>query len=385
MNKKLLLISPPLFLPSYRKRWEILTSKYDTKALVPASKIVHGYGAGSIIKFENTNSNGLEMEAVATTSFHNTRYLIKGFRKICKEFNPDIILCIHEEGIPQLLQSIITKMVLRLDCKLIYFSMKVHPRKRPFISLKGIDILREAYYRFHWFMTKKITDGVICHYPAIKEQLKKDGYTKPVLIQTQYGVSTDQFYKSRNDSLRNELGLNKFTVGYCGRFVKEKGVWDLIKAVEKIDDIQILLIGDGEERSNIEKYISENDLTNKIILSGKIDHDKVQQYFNTLDLFFIGSYDSKQYVDTFPLVVAQAMLCSVPVIGANSGAIPYQIDNNDLIFNAGDVVKIEELINKFRTNKVFSEAISSELFERCNSNFEVNVLNKNLMKFVEGL
>jgi len=385
MKKKLLLISPPLFLPSYRKRWELLTSKYDIKALVPESKVVHGYGVGKVVKFESVNSNGLEMEAVATTSFHNTRYLIKNFGKICKQFKPDVILCIHEEGIPQLLQSIIARLVFGLDCKLIYFSMKVHPRKREFSSLSGIDLLREVYYRFHWFMTKNFTDGVICHYPAIREQLEKDGYQKPILIQTQYGVSTEQFYSKDNNKLRNQFGLNKFTVGYCGRFVKEKGIWDLIKAVERIDDIQVLLIGDGEERGNIEDYIIRNNLEDKIILTGKVDHDKVQDFFNLLDLFFIGSYDSKKYVDTFPLVVAQAMLCSVPVIGSNSGAIPYQINNNDLIFDAGDTERIEHLINKFKNDEKYLKTVSNELFNRCKDNFEVNVLNRNLMEFIDKL
>jgi len=58
----------------------------------------------------------------------------------------------------------------------------------------------------------------------------------------------------------------------------------------------------------------------------------------------LGSRTTPQWIDTFPLVTVQAMACGVPVIGSDSGAIPWQIRDCGLLFPEGDARALRDRI-----------------------------------------
>ena len=55
--------------------------------------------------------------------------------------------------------------------------------------------------------------------------------------------------------------------------------------VNEIDNVRLLIVGDGPERKNLEFLVSKLGLNPYIIFIGSIPHYEIHQYFNIADLF----------------------------------------------------------------------------------------------------
>ncbi len=142
-----------------------------------------------------------------------------------------------------------------------------------------------------------------------------------------------------------------------GRLSKEKGHLDLLKIfkilVKKYPDWKLNIIGDGSERENLEKYIEDNNLKDKVILHGFQNKDYIDKIFKMSAIYVMTSY-----TESFGIVLIEAMSYGIPCIafssaeGAceiiNSGENGYLIKNRN--FEAM-ISKIEDLINNEKERK----------------------------------
>ena len=81
---------------------------------------------------------------------------------------------------------------------------------------------------------------------------------------------------------------NQFNLIYVGRLTKRKKPYFLVKAfASELDkypsNTKLIIVGEGEEKDKIKKYIAENKLSNSIVLLGHIsNHEKLKElYFNS--------------------------------------------------------------------------------------------------------
>lgn len=100
------------------------------------------------------------------------------------------------------------------------------------------------------------------------------------------------FSQEKRSYIRNMLGIdNCFVVGNVARFTYQKNHQFLLEIFKKVLDINdnsvLLLIGDGELRSDIEKKVSEYKLENKVRLLGS--RDDVPDLLNGMDCFVLPS------------------------------------------------------------------------------------------------
>lgn len=392
-RKRLLVIAPPLLLPSYRARWKQLANtepfSWTVRALVPENWRNRDYGEERIFRPEPETDENFELKPVATTSMNNRWYKICRLRHEIADFKPDIIFCVHHEGIAQLRQTILTRWLFFRDVRLIYFSMTAFPRVPPLAKLRPKEFLKHLYFRLNWWLIRHGTDGALCHYDRIEEQMRKEGYKKPILRQTQYGVDPEQFKPDpeKRVEMRKMFGFTGTVVGFCGRFVDEKGLRELMKALEGLGNIdwQLLLIGDGPLRPEVEDWARNRGFEDRIRIPGYVPHDRVQNYFQAMDIFYLGSKDTPKYIDTFPLVVAQAMTMGLPVIGSSAGAIPYQLADLGFLFPDGNSDKLREHFETLIPNSGFRLKCGNELRKRALKKFSIQSMNKVFYDFTISL
>ena len=81
---------------------------------------------------------------------------------------------------------------------------------------------------------------------------------------------------------------NQFNLIYVGRLTKRKKPYFLVKAfASEVDkypsNTKLIIVGEGEEKDKIKKYIAQNKLSNSIVLLGHIsNHEKLKElYFNS--------------------------------------------------------------------------------------------------------
>lgn len=141
------------------------------------------------------------------------------------------------------------------------------------------------------------------------------------------GVDTDIFYPIRKRSKIEEKQI--FKIGCIANFQKLKDQISLIKAVEIIlndcPDINISLsfIGSGPELRMCKDYVYKHSLSQKIIFDKEIDHSRLNEYYNSLDLFVLPSV-----YEGFGCVYTEAYASGVPfMLCEDQGATEYIKDS----------------------------------------------------------
>jgi glycosyltransferase involved in cell wall biosynthesis len=140
----------------------------------------------------------------------------------------------------------------------------------------------------------------------------------------------------------------KFCVGYAGRLVPEKGIGDLVDAVRLLDGrVQLLLAGDGALRDELCALQLPN--AEVSVLTG-LSHGEIVEAYRSMDVLVLPSRTTPNWAEQFGRVLVEALWCGVPVIGSDSGAIPWLIaaTGGGMTFPEGDSSALAQRIDALR-------------------------------------
>ena len=133
---------------------------------------------------------------------------------------------------------------------------------------------------------------------------------------------------------------------FVGRLGSEKGIFDLLNAWKLWGASAPLLrlIGDGELKNDIKRFIELNELDKTIKLEGLLPFEKVQNIISKSSLLILPSI----CFEGFPMTIREAFAHGVPVAGSDIGSIPDIVDDgiNGILFKPGNP---EDLLKKVRT------------------------------------
>ncbi|MBR5817346.1 MAG: glycosyltransferase family 4 protein, partial [Clostridia bacterium] len=107
--------------------------------------------------------------------------------------------------------------------------------------------------------------------------------------------------------------------------------------------IVFTIIGDGEEKTKIQKYVKNKNLEQHVKFLPFIPSDMVREYMDAADAFVIGS----NFYEGWGAVVNEAMSsCCVPVVSHSVGSAAYLISNgaNGLIYPLGNIKALEKCL-----------------------------------------
>ena len=109
-------------------------------------------------------------------------------------------------------------------------------------------------------------------------------------------------------------------IGYIGRLTEDKGIFDLIRAFDRIREKFtghcLVLVGDGGEKEDIENFIKAGRLESRVILAGYTDNP--WEYYRAFDANVLASTEN----EGIPQALLEAMFAQCPVIGTQVGGIP---------------------------------------------------------------
>ena len=80
--------------------------------------------------------------------------------------------------------------------------------------------------------------------------------------------------------------------------------------------VQVTIVGDGEERANLENLTRSLQLQDRVHFSGWVTQEEILKYYQEADLFCFPSI--REFGGA---VVLEAMVCGLPCIVANNGGI----------------------------------------------------------------
>ena len=162
----------------------------------------------------------------------------------------------------------------------------------------------------------------------ISKALDSDSAAK--LVRIAPGIDTEHFTpRSDAKDLRESLGLgNKKVIVSVGRLVHRKGQDILIESmpeiIKTIDDVHLLLIGEGPYKKELEKRIKNLGLANRVTFVGRVQYADLPRYICVGDVFAMPSRSrlAGLEVEGLGIVYLEASACGLPVIGGVSGGAP---------------------------------------------------------------
>lgn len=170
---------------------------------------------------------------------------------------------------------------------------------------------------------------------------------------------------SQFGNLTIEQFNNSTIVGTVANFYKTKGLKYLIEAARilntkyKIQDTRYIIIGEGNQRPQLESLIKKYELENKVFLLGRIP--EAFKYLKALDIFVLPSLK-----EGFPWIILEAMASGVPVISTNVGALPEIIKNEreGILIHPKDPKRLAEKILDLIKDPEKSQRLKSRAKER---------------------
>ena len=151
--------------------------------------------------------------------------------------------------------------------------------------------------------------------------------------------------------MKEELKLRRFTIGFVGRLVKEKGIIDLLKAAAGLeDDTSLLIVGNGPLEREIKKFARKFNMKGRLIIKSGCQREEVPQYLSAMDLLVVPSLSTRHWKEQFGRIIIEAWGCLVPVIGSSSGHIPGLIGPAGLVFEEGDILDMRYKIKQVKKN-----------------------------------
>jgi glycosyltransferase involved in cell wall biosynthesis len=153
---------------------------------------------------------------------------------------------------------------------------------------------------------------------------------------------------------------DRFVIGYAGRLVPEKGLDVLIDAVAGIEAVRLRFVGNGAIRAELEDRARAAGVDLEVDTTVK--HADMARAYRSFDVLVLASRTTPTWAEQFGRVLVEAMSCGVPVIGSDSGEIPWVINTTGggLVFREDDVADLREKVSRM----IGSPALRAELAQR---------------------
>jgi glycosyltransferase involved in cell wall biosynthesis len=300
---------------------------------------------------------------------------------LLRQFRPQIIQV--EQGAKALgyAQLISLNKLLGLQAKNLFFTWWNLP-----YQLKFPISWLEAY-------NLQNTHGVIAGNQDAAEVLRQHGYQGAIKVMPQLGVDENRFRSQPQLELKSQLGIqaDDFVVGFVGRFVEEKGLLTLGKALVGLQGRpwKWLLLGRGPLQSELMNKATEWGIKNQLIWVESVPHEEVPRYINVMDTLVLPSETNSQFKtltaagwkEQFGHVLIEAMASKVPVIGSNSGEIPHVIADAGLVFPEGNVAALQKCLQQLMEQPNLANHLAQLGYERAMIWYTNKALAKQLFDF----
>ena len=142
------------------------------------------------------------------------------------------------------------------------------------------------------------------------------------------------------------------------------GLEAINNVIKENNRITYSIFGEGEERSNLEKYIKDNNLGEVVILEGHVPH--ASKRLQDFDIFILPSVK-----EGLPYVLLEAGRAMLPVVSTITGGIPEIVRHEDtgLLVRPKDVPNLSKEISKLIKDKKFAKKLGQSLHSHITVNF----------------
>lgn len=352
-------------LPFFR----MISENYDLDLVFTHIQVIEDIYDGNI----DSSINGLE-----NVNYHilkNNHGFAKGI--VAKAFGDyDILVGGSWDTVQELIETMFIFFITKIRRKPFVIWREEWGWKRNYsIKEKGLEFLVKLIARH--------VDAILV--PGI---LHKDYFNKTI------GVKEENIHIMPNVSnisadiqpIRKN-NVNK-QVLYVGRLIERKGVIFLLEAFKKLnsvlDNIQLVIVGSGEEENNLKEYVSRNKMNN-VIFTGKVDNNQLKEYYIKSNLVVVPSINHEM-ADPWVFVLNEAMYYCNPIVATDAvGAAPDMIEDNGFIVEERSSQQLYEAMYKILSDNKLEENMSRKSYEIIRDRFQYSNMFKSFEESVNSI
>ena len=237
-----------------------------------------------------------------------------------------------------------------------------------------LNILRKYIWKFS---TKKIYKITCPTNELIVELRHKQSFLKDKLVYLSDAILNFDIIKKNTDTLKNN---REKVILAAGRLTKQKNFIYLISEFKKFIKIfknyKLIILGDGELKSEINSYIKSNNLENKVELKGRVEN--VYEYMKNSEIFILSSI-----WEEVGFVIVEAAYNNLYIISSDCKNGPSEfLDNgkNGIIFKSDRQDELLNALIKFQKESDEDKYLKKVLAKKKSSNYtkfrHYKILNK---------
>lgn len=370
MKKKVALIvsSPATFQSFYKNHIKKLQEKYEVTLIANFNQ------KDTIIEGVKQISIDLERKPSLLSDLNSLKQMIKIFRA-------EKFILVHSTTPKAGFITQIAGLIARIEFRLHTFTGQVWASKSGIKrkTLKNIDLVIAS------LATHLLADSQSQVDFLVKESILSNSKIKVLGKGSISGVNLERFTPKSTNTLKQQLGLQEktFIFLFIGRLNRDKGILDLIKSFEIVQDRNpdsvLLLVGLDEE--NLLSIIENHPLYKKSIFHYPAT-TKPEDFMAIADILCIPSYR-----EGFGTVVIEAAACGTPSIGSNIYGLSDAIEDkrSGYLFEVGSVSDLaSKMIHSIDNPKELQE-ISTYGLKRVRKDFSDELSSKLLVNYYKSI
>jgi phosphatidylinositol alpha-1,6-mannosyltransferase len=217
------------------------------------------------------------------------------------------------------------------------------PRKTPLVVATFQNLPKRYPPPFSQFerYTMRRASGWIAFAQSVVEVLgTRPLYARRPMRQIPPGVDLNAFHPDPEAGARTRRSLcwegdGPPVVGYLGRFLPEKGIDDLMQALDAIHSPwRALFVGAGPLETQLRRWGKRHG--DRVRVCTDVGHAMVPEYLNAMDMLAAPSRTTPRWREQFGRMLIEAFACGLPVLGSSSGEIPHVIGDAGCVVPEGD-------------------------------------------------
>jgi len=142
-------------------------------------------------------------------------------------------------------------------------------------------------------------------------------------------------------------------LGFVGRFVEKKGFAFALEALAPLikarPSLRLVIVGDGPERTSIERVVREHGLGGRVTLTGFMPHAETLTKITRMGALVVPSLTARDGDSEggAPTIVAEAQILGTPVIASDHADIPFSLSDHSYLFKEGDAHSLLGAVERY--------------------------------------
>ncbi len=228
------------------------------------------------------------------------------------------------------------------------------------LKFEDVHLKRIAYWIENFIFKRAFF--IVTVSTQLKQILQERSIDEKKILVLPNGVDMEKFTvipENALANLRQKWGEHQLIIGFVGILRNWHGMDFLLETLVhpalQLLDFKLIVVGNGENRPDYEKFVWENNLQEKVVFIGRISHEKVPVFIASFDVCIMP--DSNDYGS--PMKIIEYMAMGKPVLAPDLLPIRDIIDDgvNGILFRQRDSNNLAAQLLKLANNEYLRQKL----------------------------